>query len=137
MKEQFLRRSGLFLLVLGLAACSDDSPSDPGGGDPTPATFTQIQNQIFTPGCTNLGCHAPSPGPMSLEVGNAYAALVDQPSAYGMDRVEPGQPENSALYLKVIGDASVGSLMPLGELPLSDDKIEMIRSWIAAGAPND
>ena len=44
--------------------------------------------------------------------------------------LEPGSLENSPLYAR----AADRSMPPIGELPLGDDKIEIIRRWIASGA---
>lgn len=103
------------------------------------ATFSSIQENILTPKCVNAGCHPPA-GPMSLREGVAYENLVNKPSAYDMPRVDPGNPDNSALYLKLIGDARVGGAafrMPLGRDPLSDEEITAVRDWIQRGAKND
>ncbi len=96
-------------------------------------TFTQIQNEILTPSCVNAFCHPGGGAPMSLAPGAAWGNLVDVASGWGMDRVEPGDADNSALYLKVIG-TSIGSRMPLGRPAISSDQAEMIRAWIEAGA---
>ena len=54
----------------------------------------------------------------------------------GMFRVDPGAPDNSYLLLKLMGppDSSFGARMPLVGAPLTDDQIDLIRSWILAGA---
>lgn len=54
------------LALLALTACGElKSPTDPGpplgGGEPIDptATFTRVQNEVFTPTCASLGCHDP------------------------------------------------------------------------------
>jgi PKD repeat protein len=126
-----------------------------GAADPTPdtrsitvdsggqvATFTEVQQQIFTASCAFSGCHggsSPAQG-LDLREGAAFSNIVnvsssEQPS---LDRIEPSDPDNSYLYLKVIGDSSIsGSRMPRGAPALSQDKIDLLRDWIERGAPND
>lgn len=135
-KGIWLALPGLLVLLNG---CERElAPVGP-GPEPLQPTFSSIQDNILTPKCVNLGCHPPA-GPMSLQKGVAYGNLVNQPSAYGMPRVDPGNAENSALYLKVIGDPRVGgpsARMPLGGPPLSQEEINVIKQWIDQGAPNN
>ena len=51
-------------------------------------------------------------------------------------RVNPGNPDASYLVQKIQGNAAVGSRMPANGPPfLSQAQIDLIRGWIAAGAP--
>ncbi len=125
---------------------SDPSPDSrtitvESAGNPD-ATLTQVQAMIFTQSCAFSGCHgggSPAQG-MSLVAGQAHSNIVgvasnEQP---GLNRIEPGSPETSYLYLKVIGDSSIsGSRMPAGAPALGAEEIELLRQWIARGAPND
>jgi hypothetical protein len=121
--------------------------------DPTPdtrtvtvtgaaATFTQVQDQIFTASCAFSGCHgggAPAAG-LNLTAGQAYANIVDVPSTEqpSLDRIEPSDPAASYLWLKVIGDPSIsGGRMPLGGPFLSEELEDLLRGWIEVGAPNN
>ncbi|NNE07622.1 MAG: hypothetical protein HKN20_03565 [Gemmatimonadetes bacterium] len=97
-------------------------------------TFSQIQSEILTPSCVNAGCHPGGGGPMSLAAGAAYDNLVNAASNYGIDNVEPGDAENSVLWLKVVGDPDFGNRMPLFGAALSQEQTDMIRDWIDAGA---
>jgi len=128
-------------LTIFLACQRQQSPTGPDrNGKPIQATFSSIQDNIFTPKCVNAGCHNPTPGPMSLQKGVAYDNLVNKPSAYGMPRVDPGNADNSALYLKLIGDAKVGgpqARMPLGAPQLPQEEINAVKEWINAGAKNN
>lgn len=109
-----------------------------------PVTFQQIQDQIFTSRCATSACHSQQvrSGGLVLEAGAAYAALVRvEPMlagarARGLLRVDPSMPENSFLLIKLTtpSSAELGSRMPLIGNPLSDEEVEMIRAWIAAGA---
>lgn len=115
-------------------------PAESGAGQP-PVTsdvnaFKTIQDTIFTPVCT--ACHAGASAPMGLRLdsANAYAMLVNVPSVQvpSLRRISPGDPTNSYLLQKVEGRAAVGSRMPLGGGALPQASIDLLRSWIAAGA---
>ena len=110
-----------------------------GGGEV--ATFTAVQDRIFSTSCAFSGCHggsSPALG-MNLTQGMAYSNIVNVPSSQSsLDRIEPNDPANSYLYLKVIGDSSIsGSQMPRGAQPLSQELMDLLRDWIDRGAPND
>jgi hypothetical protein len=112
-----------------------------GGGSGT-ATFTAVQNEIFTPSCALSGCHnaGSQASGLNLSAGAAYGEIVDVASVEqsSRDRIEPGEPSESYLYLKVTGDGSItGSRMPLGGPALSEDLIDLLRDWIEAGAPDN
>ena len=128
---------------------------DNGAADPTPdtrsitvqgggdyATFTAVKNQIFSDSCALSGCHAgnfPTEG-MNLSDSVAYANIVNVSSHErpSLDRIEPGDPNRSYLYLKVLGDPSIsGSRMPYLGQKLRQDLIDLLRDWIERGAPND
>jgi len=105
---------------------------------PLQATLTSIQANIFTPKCVNAGCHPGGGAPMSLANGASFAALVGVNSAqFGRPRVAAGNANNSVLYLKVIGDNSVGRAMPLVGAPLSQAETDSIKAWINRGAQNN
>lgn len=109
----------------------------------TPVTLTQLQTTIFTPTCS--GCHtgggASLPSSMNLSsAADSFAALVgvastQQPS---LQRVNPGNPDDSYLVRKLEGAAGIsGARMPLGGAPLDPALIADVRAWISAGAPNN
>ncbi len=139
-------RSPLILAALLLTACGNlETITGPGGegGEPidTSATFTRVQNEIFTPTCASIGCHDPlgQQSQMVLSAGRAYAntvnvASVEMPS---LMRVQPNDPSNSYLYRKITGAGITGDRMPLSLPPLSDAQIALVRNWIRRGAPND
>jgi len=142
-----MRRLPILLVLLFVSACGklNELPTDPDGGggepiDPT-ATFTRVQNEVFTPTCAQLGCHDPL-GQQSQQVlsnGRAYANTVNVPSVElpSIARVKPGDPANSYLYRKITGAGITGDRMPQGLPPLSDAQIKLVRDWIRRGAPND
>ena len=140
-------RSSLIVVALFLlTACGElKSPTDPdvGGGDPIDpnATFTRVQNEIFTPTCAVIGCHDPlgQSSQMILSPGRAYGMIVDQPSVEmpSLARIKPNDPPNSYLYRKITGAGITGERMPYGGPSLSDAQIRLVRDWIRRGAPND
>lgn len=107
---------------------------------PPPTTnaslFQQVQDQVLTPNCT--GCHVGGGAPLGLrlDAGNSFALLVNVASAQvpTLLRVKPGDPDNSYLVQKIDGRATVGGRMPLGRAALPQASIDLVRSWIAAGA---
>ncbi|MDX1582970.1 MAG: hypothetical protein R3338_05145 [Thermoanaerobaculia bacterium] len=137
---------GLSFLAIASACGELKSPTEPiqppSEPDDPSATFSRVQNEVFTPSCAFSGCHgaaAPQAG-MELTEGVAYSNIVNVPSTEvpQFDRVEPGRPEQSYLYLKITGsDQIIGSRMPLGQPELPEDEVELVRDWIARGAPND
>ena len=124
---------------LGLAACNDS------GMQPGEVSFSQQVQPILTDRCAFGGCHAstsPAAG-QSLAEGLAYVSLVNLPSQElpSMDRVEPGDPDQSYLVHKIQGThlavGGSGLRMPRGQEPLSEDQINLIRAWIEQGARNN
>lgn len=86
------------------------------------------------------GCHGatdPS-GDWDIMSEGAYARILQASTQVtSLNLIEPGNPENSYLYLKIIGDPSiVGSRMPNtpGGTFLSESSAADIRTWIENGA---
>ena len=140
-----MRRLVLPILFL-LCACGKlkELPTEPGLGsepiDPT-ATFTRVQNEIFTPTCGAIGCHdtlGHQEGQI-LTAGRAYANTVGVPSTQmpSLLRVAPNDPANSYLYRKIAGAGITGDRMPQGGPYLTDAQTKLVRDWIRRGAPND
>jgi hypothetical protein len=139
-------RKGFLVIAVFLMACGKlaELPTDPGLGgepiDPT-ATFTRVQNEIFTPSCAALGCHD-TLGQQSQQIltpGRAYGQIVNHPSIEmpQLMRIAPGDPANSYLYRKILGAGVTGDRMPQGGPFLNDRQIRLMRDWIRRGAPND
>ena len=109
----------------------------------SPVTLSQIQAQVFSPICSV--CHSgPTsgvlPSGMNLtSAANSHAALVNVASleVMGIDRVAPGDPDNSYLIQKLEGTAAFGDRMPQGGPFLDQQTIDTIRQWIVDGAPNN
>jgi hypothetical protein len=115
-----------------------DATSADGGSEVSFGPVAELVRQK----CARAGCHAGSSasGVGNFKVPDSNAsdeviarALRDQPLE-GEDGkvVVPGDPQKSGLYLYITGDRM--PLMPIGGT-LPDDQIELVRRWIAAGAP--
>ena len=159
------------LLVIGALACSgsptgnnNDPPGDDGGGDPGPGggdtgggdtgggdpggggppTLSGDVQPILSNSCAFSGCHAgasPQEG-MNLSAGLMHSNTVDVPSMEsGLDRIEPGQPDQSYLVHKIQGTQGTvggsGVQMPFGGPALSQASIDIIRAWVADGAQDN
>jgi len=117
------------------ARAADDPPAEEGPFEPT---IEAIQENVFTPTCTE--CHAgnvPS-GNLSLDdAQTSYDNLVDVDSreVSSLKRVSPGDPDNSYLIHKLEGTQESGAQMPKGREPLDQETIDVIRQWITDGAP--
>lgn len=142
------RPAGALALAALLAGCAGDGkgldangrpPAESGAGLPpaSGATFKAVQDSVLTPFCA--GCHAGAAAPLGLrlDTGNSYALLVNVASVEvgSAKRVLPGDPGNSYLVQKLEGRAAAGARMPLGGPPLPQPNIDLVRGWIAAGAP--
>ena len=102
-----------------------------------PATFTQVQTTIFDASCAFRGCHDGSAWP-NLSAGQAYDNIVEVESSRGIALVEPGDPDDSYLYRKLLADADIdGARMPPGGPYLTPAALETVRAWIEKGASND
>jgi hypothetical protein len=132
--------SQLMLVLAGCTAGSGEGLDQNGQPIPTqpPGTsdFEQIQATIFTPICTQCHIGANAPQGLRLDAANSYAMLVNVASneVPTLLRVNPGNPDQSYIVHKIQGNAAVGGRMPLGQAALPQEKIDLIRSWIAAGA---
>lgn len=88
-------------------------------------------------------CHLPGAEQAELLLyPDAWTQLVGIASSQSeLARVEPGFPDKSYLYLKLIGTQGTGSgsglQMPFQQGPLDPDQIEAIRLWIEQGAKNN
>ncbi len=142
-------------LTLLVAACgdtpaTDGGPDDMGGG--IQPNIASIQTALFTSGCAlSRSCHNAEGHKAGLVLtdGMSCANLVGVPAttpgalAQGLNRVEPGDPMKSFMYLKLtapgedLGDfmgMDLGERMPDGSPPVDASTIAAIKAWIEAGA---
>ena len=110
-------------------------------GEPLEPTMTSIHDKIIQRSCSSESCHGGTSPEASLDLSTAqssYDGLVGHPSEVEPSyiRVVEGDPDNSLLYLVLIG--TVGSLdqMPTG-YELDAEEIEAVRQWIEDGAENN
>ena len=115
------------------------APAPPASLQPT---FSSIRTQIFQNWCA--ACHSglgrPPDGGIRLDANAPYDGLVNAPSAGkpGAVRVIPGDPNGSYLIQKLEGRSDInGTRMPAGGPFLAQTDIDVIRAWIAQGAPNN
>jgi len=105
------------------------------------ATLSLIQETIFSTTCATSGCHsgANPPDGLLLTNGRSYSNIVNVASVQmpSLDRVEPGDPNDSYLVRKIRGTGIVANRMPLGGPPLSNEEIALIVRWVSEGAPNN
>ena len=97
--------------------------------------FCDVQ-AIFQVSCV-VGCHSgivPG-GNLDLDT-DPYAAVVNARAANGEYLVEPGYPERSMLYTKMIGPVAQGDVMPPSGI-LDPVFTNVIYDWIEGGAVND
>lgn len=154
-------RAAAALLVLVLAGCGagngdgldqngnpPGSPAGTGGGGggfllpPVPGlqpTLASIQANVFSIDCAVSGCHggASAQQGLRLDAGFAYGNLVNVPSPRdsSLIRVIPADPDDSFIIHKLEGTQALGDRMPDGGPYLPQSTIDVIRQWIANGAP--
>ena len=116
----------LVVAALALAACGTSN-------DDRPATLQYITVAILQPSCGNAQCHS------SFRRAKDYAfdtveEAQDTFATYPL--VVPGDPDGSLLYQTLISPGGDGfaKRMPYDQ-PLADADVELIHTWIMAGAP--
>lgn len=87
------------------------------------------------------GCHSGDnpAADLNLKDGDVFARILEMSSQVSLKLVEPGQPLQSYLWLKLNGDPSiVGTVMPVdplnGDRRLSTQELADIKTWIEEGA---
>ncbi len=114
-----------------------------------PVSFASQIQPIFTSSCGSGLCHldGQSASSLRLDEGVAYSQIVGvsatQPGFSSLNRVEPGDPDNSYLYRKLQNSSNAdyfGNRMPnsgVGRPPLDDASLQLIRDWISQGASDN
>jgi hypothetical protein len=139
-----------FVGVVATSGCGDDAPWEP-AQDEAPAFDDEVV-PVFADNCS---CHledadgttaaeqegpAPVGSALRLDAMTAHDQLVGAPSEQveGMARVTPQDLDDSYLWRKIHGThlaaGGSGEAMPRGE-QLSASDVQILRDWIAAGAP--
>jgi hypothetical protein len=134
-----LLRGGTYVNVHTPANASGEIRGQLVPPEPVPdVSFAMDIQPIFNANCS---CHLfEASGGLSLAEGQSYANLVGVPSSQvpSLNRVQPGDPDNSYLFMKQIGAPSiVGDRMPLDYPTFFDqnpDLLELERQWILGGA---
>ena len=113
-------KSGKYLLLI-ILTCIGFGTAD------AQENLAQGVYAIFEQSCLN--CHGPH--------GSYTEALVIQNSQALIDtgKIIPGNPDGSIFYRRLI-ETAVEKRMPLGQPPLAPERIQTIRQWIQAGAPD-
>lgn len=123
------------MLALGLAACGSDEEAF----ENVKPTLASLQSDVFNKTCLDSGCHSATDaeGGLVLEAGRSHAAMVAVTSqtnrCNSLNIVEPGEPNQSVLLLKLTG-TECGTRMPQGRAALPANVVDAVRTWIADGA---
>lgn len=121
-------------LLLALSACAGKDADTA-----SPATFTEVRDEVLLPSCGFSSCHGSGTGGLTLDEEGSYDALVNAESVGkpGAILVIPGDPDGSYLVHKLEGGPDiVDDQMPPGG-SMDDATIAAVRSWIEAGAADD
>jgi hypothetical protein len=150
-----MRRTSLALVSCLIAGCIQDAAAtrsrgpfydgDAGAPDQEPLSFRRDIAPMFVGKCTM--CHHPDNAtgldltrPFDAEVG-MIGRMSIWPKARAKRIVDPGEPENSFMLVKVREsslDADIeGAPMPLAFADLSASDIQTVRDWITDGAKDD
>jgi hypothetical protein len=142
-----------FALVLGACGAGTGDGLDPNGRPITPGagggsgfappglapTLDSIQTNVFSVNCTVPGCHGGGTVQFGLRLdpGFSYGNLVNvaSPRDANLVRVIPGNPDASFIVQKLEGTQTLGDRMPDFGPYLPQSTIDVIRQWIANGAP--
>ena len=131
-----MRKSLLIIGAVLLAGCGAEVPDVP---EEDPVSYSAHLEPLVTAHC--LGCHdSEEPkAKLVLDPGEGYGQLVGRRSVQvpEMALVEPGDPDASYLWLKLLHRAPEGKGMPrtlTGSKMLRPAELELYRRWIEGGA---
>ena len=141
-------------LVAGACNSSKQTPNDAGGGPPPepdagfPDTPLGRVAAIVIPNCAVAGCHDAESRTHNQDLSTLEKIISNWINVPGFDhctgldtpRVIPGDPVGSLVMMKIEGIAVCleSNRMPLPPRDaLTSEQIQVIRDWIAAGAPTD
>jgi predicted small lipoprotein YifL len=132
--------SGKALAALALFALTGCGGSDDFVTPPAAVTLLDVQTQVFTPRCALSGCHVSVGAPFGLDLSSVTASAASTVNVASAEmpslmRIDPFDPAQSYLYLKITDDPSIlGDPMPASGGPLSSADIALVEEWIAGGA---
>jgi hypothetical protein len=135
-------------VAVALAACGAGSgegldqnghPLGSAGAAPLQPTLSSIQDNVFSVHCAIPGCHGGGSVQFGLRLdpGFSYGNLVNvaSPRDANLVRVVPGNPDASFIIQKLEGTQTLGDRMPDFGPYLPQSTIDVVRQWIANGAP--
>jgi len=104
---------------------------------PPSIQIKQVQDKIFALSCTFSKCHSATQQAAGLDLtGDSYSRLVGVSAKQNPSwkLVDPGAPEQSWLWHKVVGNPpSIGNQMP-PQQALDKERQELLKQWIVQGA---
>jgi hypothetical protein len=126
-------------LLLFALACASGSDSSDTAGEFAP-TLVNVQAEVFDKSCAFSTCHGDGGGSgnLSLTPGNSRANLVGVPADGDplQTRVVPADPDGSYIVMKL--EAATGIVGdPMPDVALDDERVALVRAWIAAGAEDN
>jgi hypothetical protein len=94
-------------------------------------SYSQYIQPVFNIKCVN--CHGVGITEANLDL-TTWSGTIADPSV-----VFPGEPENSKLVWTIEGRAGFPPMPPIGSpyLPLTENQIKGVRTWILEGAKNN
>ena len=144
--------------IIGLDGCSKKAETvavAPLLSSYAASSFSLIQDQILSPTCATVGCHASvddatySQHRLVLAKGESYKNLIDvgcensDGKTDGFKRVKAFMASESLFFRKLSWYhpdhrlKTYGKPMPLGGTSLYVGQIEFVRRWIESGAPQN
>ena len=133
-----LRAAVAALLLVGCADKTGDSGTNAADDSATYdlPIFAQVRDDVLVPSCGFGSCHGAGEAGLQIDEDMMVDALVDVPSTVQADAilVVPGDPDGSYLVAKLTEAPSIdGEVMPPSGA-MSQERIDMVKKWIAAGA---
>lgn len=113
-------------------------------GELRPSSTVSFKGQILPllqrAGCSLSSCHGGPFPPSNYDLRTYEGIFGEGVQARSLQTcdVTPGNPDASYLMEKILGSPRIGGRMPSSPLPmLSEDEIDLIRTWILEGAGDD
>ena len=121
-----------------------DGTGGDGTGDGTGGTtdiwtgdysWANVQAEVLNDHCSYCHSDADPKGGLDLQGDDARAHIVGVESSITVPYVDPGNPDWSYLYMKITGTDIENAQMPKDLDPLDPELMDLVRGWIADGAP--